>query len=399
MAYSDEKLLILKMLQEGKITSEEAAKLLEACEAGQKQSAGDFGGKNPKQSAFNDEMSKMKDRINSWKNDFKSNYNQKDFDRMIDDFSSKAEKLGKNVATTTFGIVDKMIDFVGSFVDTNSFHVFGSYNAVEKSYEAHVNEGMDLLVEGINGNILVKKHTGDQVIIKTKVRSPQNNVDSILAFEKGDTFISLKLNNPGNVSVSHEVFLPAVKLRNVKFETSNGKIYVEDTAAESFETATRNNNIDLVGVNSDHIKVSTKNAKIQISYVIGQDIEINTNNSVIDIKNIKAGNLKALTVNGRILVENVQTITDSQEINMTLKTTNGGIKVNMNDMDNKGYKVKAQTTNGDINLLIPELTYHSASRQKAGVSFVEAESNEYSKYPEKVSINAETINGYIEIVK
>ena len=405
MSVNEEKMLILKMLQEGKITSEEAARLLEALDGGQKQSAYENTSRQQRQQQqqqppnFHDEIFKMRERVKEWRKDFKGSYNQKDFDRAVDEFSAKAEKLGKNLASTTFGIVDKVIDFVGSFVDTNAFNMFGDYAVVERTFEAAAFEGMDVDIEGVNGHILIKKHLDNKIIIKSKVRSPQNNADSILMFSETGNAASLKLNKSGDISVSHEIFLPAVKFNNIKLETSNGKIYVEDSISEAFEAVTRNSHIDLMGVRSDKINLNTKNARIQIGYVVGKNIDINTNNSVIDIKHVKSESIKAVTMNGRISVENAQNFEGSQELNLFLKTTNGGIKVNMNDMDNRGYKVKAKTTSGSINLLIPEMIYHNVNRHETGSSFVEAESSGYEGYAEKVNINAETINGFVEVVK
>jgi len=399
MSNSEERLLILKMLEEGKITSEEAARLLEALEgsAGSAQEGG--GARRQRHPNFYDEIEKARQRLNEWKRDFNKKYSQKDFDRLVEEFCDKAERIGRNVASATLGIVDKMIDFVGSFVDTSAFNIFGSYAAEERSFEVQAAEGTDLTVEGLNGHILVKRHLDDKIMIRSKVRSPQNNADEILAFSEAGGAVSLKLNKTGNLSVSHEVFLPAIKLGTVKFETSNGKIYVEDCLSDVFECITKNSPVDLMGVTSDKIAVSTKNARIQIGYVIGRNIDINTNNSVIDMKNVKAETVKAVTTNGRIFIENVQNYGNLSETNLLLKTSYGGIKINMNDMDNRGYKVKAQTAGGSINLLIPELIYYNINKQGAGRSFVEAESNGYVNYPVKVNIYAETVNGDIEVVK
>lgn len=400
MSVSEERLLILKMLQDGKITSEEAARLLEALDGSGKQSAGENTAKQQRQQPnFYDEIFKMREKVKEWQKDIKGNYNQKDFDRAVEEFSAKAEKVGKNVAATTFGIVDKMIDFVGSFVDTNAFNIFGSCTVDERTFEAASAEGLDIDIEGINGYIQVKKHLENKIIIKSKVRSPQNSADSVLMFSETGNTVSVKVNKAGNISVSHEVFLPEIYFNKVKLETTNGKIYVEDTKSQAFEAVTRNSHIDLMGVNSDQIKLNTRNAKIQIGYVIGKNIEINTNNSIIDIKHVKSENIKAVSTNGRISVENAQNLEGAQDLNLYLSTTNGGIKVNMNDMDNRGYKVKGKTTNGSINLLIPEMIYHNVNRQDAGRSLIEAESSGYESSPERVCITAETINGYIEIVK
>ncbi|RCX18265.1 DUF4097 and DUF4098 domain-containing protein YvlB [Anaerobacterium chartisolvens] len=400
MSLSEEKLLILKMLEEGKITSEEAAKLISALEGGGRQTAGESSFKQQqKQPSFHEEAAKLRDKIHDWKKDFKNNYSQKDFDNMVDEFSTKAEKLGKNLASTTFGFVDKMVDFVGSFVDTNLFNFFGSFPTVEKDFEVVAAEGMELNIEGINGYITVKKHTDSKIVIKSKIKSPVNSTDDILDFKDSGGSISLRPSRSGNISISHEIFLPALKFDKIRLETSNGRIYAEDSLSRVFESVTKNSHIELMGVNSDRISASTKNAKVQVNYIIGRDISINTNNAVIDIKHIKGQDVKAVTTNGKISVENVQNHESCPELAMSLKTTNAGIKVNMNDMDSRGYKIKAQTTNGGINLLIPEMTYHNINKQGVGGSFVEAESSGYGSYAEKIFINAETSNGYIEVVK
>ncbi|MCX7921040.1 MAG: DUF4097 domain-containing protein [Clostridia bacterium] len=400
MSVNEEKMFILKMLEEGKISSEEAAKLIEALEGNKtKQYSGESIPRQQKQPNFQEEIFKMREKVNDWRKDFKNNYSQKDFDHMVDEFSVKAEKVGKNLATTTFGIVDKVIDFVGSFVDTSTFNIFGSYATVERNFEALAVEGMELNLEGINGHVVVKKHADNKIVIKSRVKSPVNNADNILMFSDSANAVDLKINKIGNISVSHEVLLPTVKFGKIKLETANGRIYVEDSISKEFEAITRNSHIELMGVNSEKVSVSTKNARIQINYVIGKDIDVRTNNSLIDIKHIKLENLNAVTTNSKIFVENAQNYESSRNMNMYLKTTNADIKVNMNDMEKRGYKVKAQTTNGGINLLIPEIIYNNINKQGIGGSFVEAESNGYEAYAEKVHINAETANAFIEIVK
>jgi DUF4097 and DUF4098 domain-containing protein YvlB len=174
------------------------------------------------------------------------------------------------------------------------------------------------------------------VIIKSKVRSPQNNADQILRFDNEGGNISLKVDKSFNVSVSHEVFLPEVNFKSVKLTTGNGKIYAEDTLAEVFEGVTRNGHIEIIGVKSKKINVSTKNARIQISYITGQEVAINTTNSVVDIKHIKADIINAVTTNGRILAENLQACEESPDMNINFKTSNAWIKVNMNDIGQQG---------------------------------------------------------------
>lgn len=400
MSISEEKLLILKMLEEKKITSEEAAKLLAALDDEPKQEPADSYKRNQKYNGFAEEAAKVKDRVNEWKKEFKNNYNQADFDNMIDDFATKAEKFGKNVASTTVGIVDKVIDYVGSFVDTNSFNIFGNLQTVQKSFEVYPVEGATLEITGFNGSVTIKKHLDPKVVIISRIKSPAPDGEGILTFNNDPANISIKVNSTAmNVSVSHEIFIPEVKFKSIKIDNSNGKIYIEDSLSEELTAVTKNAHIELMGSNSDKLSVNTRNGRVQMSYIIGGKIDINTTNAVIDVKHIKAQDISAVTMNGRITVENAQNTTAGADMNMYLKTTNGGIKVNMNDMDGRVYKVKAHATNGSINLLIPEIVYHNVNRQGAAGSFVEAESKDYAAGLNKVNITCETMNGQVEIVK
>lgn len=403
MSLSEERLLILKMLQEGKISSEEAARLLEALDGSKKQGTADSSANRQQrpQANYYDELAKFRERITDWKRDFSKNYNQKDFDRMVDDFSTKAEKVGKNVASATFGIVDKISDFVGSVVDTGSFNIFGGYTAVEKTFEAVALDGMDLELEATNGQIVVKKHQEEGIIIKSKTRSPQNNAEALLQFSNTGNLVSLKpvKTEVLAVSVSYEVFLPAMKFNKLRLETKNGKIIVEDTAAKEFGCYTKNAAIDLMGVTSDRVTLDTKNGKIALNYVIGKEIILNTKNAMIDIKNLKLEKLGAYTTNGRIIIENVQNFEESPEITMELRTKNGEIKTNMNDMENRAYRIKAHTSNGGLNLLIPGLLYTNPVAQGNSLKNAEAETQGFNDAAQKVNIFAETCNAYIEVVK
>jgi len=71
MSFSEEKMYILKMLEEGKISSGEAARLLEALGSGSKSDDCDFLKKKDKKVTFNEEFTKVKDKLNDWKNEFK----------------------------------------------------------------------------------------------------------------------------------------------------------------------------------------------------------------------------------------------------------------------------------------------------------------------------------------
>jgi len=397
MSYSEEKVRVLNMVQEGKLTAEEAIKLLDALEENDAKGFNQQSTSKQKQNDFNEELNKMKDRLHGWKKEFKDNFDQKDFDKAVEEITVKAEKIGKNVASVTLGVTDKILDYVESFVGTNVFNVFGSFNVIEKTYEAPAIEGDTLDLQALNGNIVVKKHLDNTVVIKSRVRSSNNDIEALQTFSSVDGVTTLRQNNIANMSISLEVYIPQLRFKTIRLVATNGKVYVEDAVGERLEVSTTNGHIEIMGATVDSVDLKSRNGKVNASYVIAKEIVLETSNAPVDIKHVKTGKIQALTKNARVNIENIQNFEGVEEIQLELKTTNAPIKINFNDMEPRGYKIKGRTTNGSINILIPQLTYHNVNRAGIGGSFVEAESLNYGAMLEKVSVLAESTNSSIEI--
>ena len=148
---------------------------------------------------------------------------------MVDEISEKAEKFGKSVQTAAFGVADKVVDFIGSIVDTGAFNIFGSCVTVEKNFEAAAVEGTNIYLQATNGPITVKKHNEERILINAKIRTPQAEAENAIAFADENGTVSLKLAKPDtyNLSVSYDVFVPAIKFNKLTLETRTAR-YVED---------------------------------------------------------------------------------------------------------------------------------------------------------------------------
>jgi hypothetical protein len=192
----------------------------------------------------------------------------------------RQKKIGKNVAATTFGFVDKMIDFVGSVVDTGTFNIFGSLNVVEKSFEAAAKDGMTLEVEGVNGQFFVRS-TRKKRSLSSPIFSSRNipgNADSIIAYSDTGDAVTLKTQQNFQPECIPREFLSlqqALEKSNLKPQTARFilriQIRLSLSASPKMQLST------LWALNSDKVTANTRNAKITLSYVAGRDFDINTN--------------------------------------------------------------------------------------------------------------------------
>ena len=119
-----------------------------------------------------------------------------------------------------------------------------------------------------------KKHTDSKIVIRSIVKSPEENAEEILDFGQNEGAVSIKYNKIGNISISHEIFLPAVKFKSIKLFTKTQQDLCGRFIAENFEAVTSNSNIDLMGVTGDKVNAATKNGRINFGYIIGREINI-----------------------------------------------------------------------------------------------------------------------------
>lgn len=411
MSYNEEKMMILKMLEEGKISSDDAIKLLDAIESkgtniSTRRHIIDVSKEKLSQINFNDEVNNLKNKLSYWKNEFKNSAKEKiefdndseKFDKTIEEFSHKIEKLGKNVKESSLDIADKISDFVGSFIESRNFEFFSNVKAKEKIFIFdNVTEETNLNVEAINGHILLQKHSDNNILIKTWIKSPYVEHNDAIKYDKSPNSVDLTVKKGFNVSVSHEIFLPDILINSIKLNTINGRISLLDISSKTILAFSKNAVIDLIGVKSEKIKLSTRNARIQMSYVFSNILDLETLNGSINIHHSKSQNMNLTSTNGRLVIDNVYNISTDEIMKIDLNTSNAPIKIRMSNFDDTGYIIKASTTSNQINVFIPELNYATQS-EKEDLSLVEAKSLDFENKLIKVDIHASTTNGIIEII-
>lgn len=388
---SDERIMILRMLKEGKITEEEAAKLLDVLD---------------NTSNLNESMDKKSpsNENNNWEEDFETKIDklgtklEKKFDKFGENFGEKIGKMSENFSEGAGSLTDKVMDIVDSFMEKGDFaNILGNYETKNETLELEINdlENPILDIKSINGNISLNPWSKDHIFVKAVCHLKKNKVSTdqkIMDLRKSGNRIILEPLFDSNIGVKLDISVPLKDYNEIKILTTNGKINIYDlstknlssnttngtitlndiTTKNSINLTTKNGRIILKDVNSSKINAITKNAAINLEdivanegilvskngKIVGKDLEVttidaNTTNAPIRIEDSNIFYLIGKTSNGKIDLNDL-TVDSLKEVRLT--TSNSGIYINLDNII-RDYKVEATTTNSNIDLNLPQLVY------------------------------------------
>lgn len=399
----EEKMMILSMLEEGKITSEEAVKLMEAL----------------------DSMDTPGDE--------KTTNNQKDKSEKEEIFGNlfnSFDEIGSDISNAFNNMLNGLKDIGGNFGFINNYETI--YDDLEIDISHIENPSLDL--RAINGSIQLRPSGSENLSIKVSCQHKKGLLQENEAYFDfhldGDTVVFNPKYNSG-ISIKLDVFLPEKNYDNVLLNSTNGKIDLDKLKINLLECNTSNSSINILYVDSKEIILSTKNGKIESQFVNSEDFKAYTSNASVSLSYVNSNNMYLKTANGKIDAnhlagEDLVCKTSNGSISLEtlsfdkseLTTSNG--RITCDDLDNNKTKVvKMMTSNGsissktkklqketlfdletsmgNISLEVPDLIYTTNKQVNLGLKKIIAHTVDYNNNDEKLEIIASTSNGSIQI--
>lgn len=394
----EEKIMILRMLQDGKITPEEAINLLEALDDEEDfEIPEDFHERGPKSRLSNKTL----------------------------------EEIGTDIGNA-FGNLFTSIKDIGSSIGINS---------LTESMELDLEEDISHIshpkidLKSVNGSIKVRPHESDKVNISIYCRYKEGNNLSGRQFYKfyiEDNKLVFYPVYSSDISINLDVRLPDKYYDELVVETNNSSIEVDGLNLTKLKCETKNSSIKIKGVQARKTKLTSQNGRIQGDSLNIDNIEAITTNSGIFFDQVETEDLSAHTANGKIRLKDIKSHrvtanTSNASIegdNMStkyidLRTSNSKIVYDFFDM-NEAREIKLSTSNGailanlsekykemyfdlessigNISLNYPKLVYKTNKQANFGLKKVEAHTPEYDNSEEdRIKLMAYTSNGSIKI--
>lgn len=395
---NEEKIMILQMLQDGKITSEEAIKLLEALDEP------DF--EIPEYEAADD--SGHKTRLTN----------------------KTLEEIGSDIGNAFSNLFTGLKD-IGSSIGINNLT-----ETIEMDLEENIQNLTDPIIDlkSVNGYIKLRKHELDTIKINIHCQYKEGTLTPHQEFYKfhieNNNIVFHPIYN-NDIAINLDVSIPYQVYDEITLETTNGSIIVNGLDINKLRCETKNNSITLSDIKSEKINLSTMNGRIEGTFLNSTDIEAITTNSGVFLDHVVTKNFNAHTANGKIKLNDMNSdkiiaktsnsTIDTDRLSaryIDLKTSNGKIIYDFFDMEktkeiilstsngtiistlsemSKHIYFDLETSMGSIHLEHPNLIYKINRQANFGLKKVVAHTSEYDNNEDFIKFSAYTSNGSIKI--
>ncbi|MDR1640499.1 MAG: DUF4097 domain-containing protein [Clostridiales bacterium] len=433
---ASEKLRILKLLEEGKITADEAARLLDAADpsssstsyraasspssgaspssaSARASSSSTYSSSSSSSSSYNSNDSRRRASSSSagassgasgGLDDFTSELGRK-FEAFARDLEPKLHRFSETVAEKTSDLADKISRSLDEPRRTTSSYAYSSTSSAstssasssssypgttEKRFELGVGSGYnEVNISGLNGDVLLKGYNGDKITARIFVKPKRPNAPLELMKLGNKYFLNYDEDDFEKVCV--DAYIPERLFSVANIGTINGVLDLSSLETETISLSNANGPTKLKGLTSGFLKADCSNGRLTLSAISAKNAQIENFNGIIDALDLDCANLKLVSVTGGITV-NISSFTRFNEYMWDVETSNGKMTLNLPSMPDLGYHIKAQTTLGNIKIGLSNLNYITNASTHA-----EARSYNYSSCRRTAKFALQTSNGPLQI--
>lgn len=337
--------MILRMVEEGKISADQAAELIKALE-GREGSLDEEAARPPGQAPPRDIQ--FKDAI-------------------------------RDAVTRALSGVESGLGNLGEVLAS-----WGSGNEVHKDFEGSFEPGgsVSLHLSTTNGSIRLSawEHPGYKVTVLARMRpgaASERAILDMVDFDAGARSLSLEVHGgwPGVKPVSIVAFVPKDFTYDVELESSNGAIEISGLTCFSVRAETSNGRVRLDDIRAREARLESSNGSVAVLGSVS-DLFCETSNGSIEVREFE--------LKGENMCE--------------LETSNGAVRVELPDDPELGCSISAETGFGGINIELPGLVYE-VNERSIGHNEVRAKTDGYEQRDNRVILKVETSNGKIDIRK
>lgn len=367
---SEERKMILKMLKDGKISEDEALKLLDAI--GQ-----------------NDEKVYEGNTTNSFAESTQNLAN-----KIVSGVDKILKKTGEKLNS-----IDIAYDFDIDLGDSRnySFSRFKSKTNKRKVIEVKDLESPNLLVNNTNGKIKVDTWDMDYIEVNASVTFNEKYVnesyDFVEDYVNGDNVeIRVAHHNskkqPFNVDL--DIYVPKKRYGNVDVRSTNGLVDVSFVESNVFHGENVNGKLEVKKVIANEVKLESVNGKVLAQEVETTNLDLDCVNGKIEFFDNLAKDISVNNVNGPIVGGMISEITGK----LSIESVNAGIELNNLNFERP---IRLETGRLAEYTTRLELSEKFANVRKENRK-TEATSASYSDMAEnKLEIFISTVNGRIKV--
>ncbi|MCL2499121.1 MAG: DUF4097 domain-containing protein [Defluviitaleaceae bacterium] len=421
----NEKLMILKMLEDGKITATEASRLLQSVDAGISPSAPhplpppppripsapyDSRDRDPRQNSPSG--TRPAPRAGSTLDDL-----GKRFESFAKDMEPKLQKFTEVVAEKITAGADMLSKaFTGDpHPPSHSHHgTSGGYHThtsqqthtsrpasappsvtapggmTERNIEIGVAPGFnELALSGINGDLRIKGYNGDKITARISYRAKRAGAEIDL-MKLGNKY-QLKYEPEDFERVVIDAYVPERAFSVIKLDGVNTHMDISSLSANDLRVSNANGNLRLSGISATNITAESSAGRFIVSNIVADSASFENVTGTVEADELDIAKLALTNYNGPLSLL-MSTFARHSDYLWSIETGNAKLNINLPTLPDLGYHIKAHAAMGEIRLGLTGLQFLINDPTLA-----EARSTHFDHAPKKVKMAVETSNAPLVI--
>lgn len=328
----DERKRILKLVEDGTISADEAINLLEALS-------------KQKDSAQATPPSTYVEPIQTQGQEQQSTYEQQDQKRKTTGFEDLFSKLGNNkkMDELLHELRHDLSEFSGRMMTlmnttlskVKDFDVefpFGEKLEFDKNYSFNVDEVKGFEIDIPNGRVTIEKGSEPTIQVETHVKTSKTESELETMERFTDGLVELK---DDKIEITTQAKMAHVAVR----------ILVPEKHYDVFLIRLLNGGISINNVDAKLVKAKTYNGSIKVEDVTFEHADLQSANGSIEARGIKGDDIEAETANGRVYIDGAVREVEAESVNGHVVVTT---------TSSNPHKVKARTVAGSVELYVPK---------------------------------------------
>jgi len=411
---ASEKMMILKMLEDGKINATEAARLLASAEGAPSPPPVANNSQTPPPRRPSTDSYSVGQSPNFTPPGKTAGMHVDEMGRKIGAFAKdmepKVKKFAEVVVEKTANAADSLSKSLSSHSDktghtggqTGSSHfpsapaaarpakTMGGTSGIEETIEILVKQSnAELNLTGLNGQVMIKGYNGDKISAKIFTVAKRAGARAELAQLGNKYYLSFDENDFERVCI--DAFVPETMFDNVRVATTNGDIRIASLVTNFMQTENLNGGTEISDVRASHIVAESNNGGFRMADTKADKASIENFNGAISISKIDIASLKATTFNGAVDMQ-IAGFNSFDYYNWHVETSNGKLGLVLPSYSGLGYHVNAQAALDNVKLGLVGMNYLRNDK-----SYVEAKSINYDGAIKKADLTLMTSNAPLVI--
>ena len=393
----NEKMMILNMLQEGKITADEAAKLLSNVDGGGTSS------KAPKSTASTSHTSSSASNSNDSRRPDSAKSGSVDFDELGRKFASfakdlepKFQKATEFVAETTVTIADKLSKSIENNINDvmprmpSGGTATPSHEGTEQNIELMVEDGYnEISMAGLNADVQIKGYNGDKISAKIRYKTKRRGASIELIKLGGKYYLNYEEDDFAFVAI--DAYIPSHKFKIANISGINGNMDVSALNCQRVDISCSNGQTKINDITTESLQSESGNGKLTLSNITANTAIFEHFNGAVDCGDLDVEKLSLTNVNGSLSI-NMSNFNRFMDYLWNVETSNAKLTVNVPTLPDLGYHVRASATLGTVRVGLTGLEYLINDPGR-----IEARNTAFDKQGKKVRLSLETSNANLMV--